>query len=289
MEQSSKKISVIIPAYNEEKVLVEVLDNVKKIISLKNYEAEILVVDDGSNDKTSEIAKVKGANVLRHEKRYGYGAALKTGIRASKNEIIAILDGDGSYPADELPVLLEDIGECEMVVGARIKPGVKMPFLRKITKYFLTKLAEYLVSEKIPDVNSGMRVFKKSMYEKYAHLLPDGFSFTLTITLASISNRERVKFIPINYYKRKGISKIKPIYDTSNFLLLIIRTIICFNPLRVFMPASAVLFFTAVAVTFYSIFIIDRFMDVTVTLLFIFGVQLIVLGLVADLINRRIK
>lgn len=283
------EFSIVIPVYNEEKILADVLDNVKNLIALKNYEAEIIVVDDGSEDKTSEIAKLKGANVLRHEKRYGYGAALKTGIQASKNEIIAILDGDGSYPVDELSVLLQDIDKYEMVVGARIKRGVKMPFLRKITKYFLTKLAEYLIGERIPDVNSGMRVFKKSMYKKYVHLLPDGFSFTLTITLASISNRERVEFIPISYHKRSGVSKINPIYDTSNFLLLIIRTIICFNPLRVFVPVTALFIFAAMAVTFYSIFIIGRFMDVTVTLLFVFGVQLIVLGLVADLINRRVK
>ncbi len=182
-------LSIIIPVYNEEKILGEVLDNVKKLIALKNYEAEIIVVDDGSKDKTSEIAGLKGVHVLRHEKNRGYGAALKTGIQASENEIIAILDGDGSYPVDEVSVLLKDIDKYEMVVGARIKPGVKMPFLRKIAKYFLTKLAEHLVMEEIPDINSGLRVFKRSMYKKYTHLLPDGFSFTLTITLSSIYNR----------------------------------------------------------------------------------------------------
>ena len=165
-EEEQMRFSIIIPVYNEEEILAEVLDNVEKIIAQKNYEAEIIVVDDGSKDKTAEIARLKGVNVLQHEKNRGYGTALKTGIRASKNEIIVILDGDGSYPVDEIPILLKDIDKYEMVVGARIKKGVKMSFLRKISKYILTKLAEYLIMEEIPDINSGLRVFKKSVYEK---------------------------------------------------------------------------------------------------------------------------
>ena len=281
--------SVIIPAYKEENSLEKVLDDVKKNTTLENNEAEIIVVDDGSEDKTSEIAKLKGVKVLRHEKRYGYGKALKTGIQVAKNEIIVILDGDGSYPADEIPVLLRDIDKYDMVIGSRTKKGVKMSLLRKIPKYILAKLSEYLVMEKIPDVNSGLRVFKKSIYKKYLYLLPSGFSFTLTITLAFVSNNERVKFVAIDYYKRKGISKIRPIYDTLNFFLLIIRTILCFNPLRVLFPMALFFICISVIVGLYSAFIIGRFLDVSVTLLFTFGIQLLVLGLIADLINRRVK
>jgi len=184
------KFSIIIPVCNEEKILGEVLDGVKRTVDVNNYEAEIIVVDDGSKDRTSEIAKSRGALLLRHEKNYGYGKALKTGIRASENDIIVILDGDGSYPVDEIPALLKDIDEYEMVIGARIKKDVKMSFLRKIPKFILTRLAEYLVMETIPDINSGLRVFRKSMYKKYVNILPKGFSFTLTLTLAFISNQE---------------------------------------------------------------------------------------------------
>ena len=283
------KLTVIVPAYNEEKVLGDVLDDVKKIIAHKNYEAEVIVVDDGSTDKTSEIAKSKGVIILRHKKNRGYGAALKTGIQASKNEVIVILDGDGSYPVNEIPILLNDIDKYEMVVGARIKKNVKMLFLRKIPKYILTKLAEYLVMEKIPDINSGLRVFKKSIYKKYTALLPDSFSFTLTITLAFIYNRERIKFTPIGYYKRKGISKIRPIHDTLNFFLLIIRTILYFSPIKILLPMAAIFIFAALVSALYSIIIIGKFLDVTVTLLIMFGFQLIVLALIADLVNRRVK
>jgi len=121
------RFSVIIPAYNEEKALGKVLDDIKKAAALKNFDAEVIVVDDGSKDRTSEIAGSKGISVLRHEKNRGYGAALRTGILASKNETIAIIDGDGSYPPDEMFILMGNIGENEMVIGARIKktPGCR--------------------------------------------------------------------------------------------------------------------------------------------------------------------
>ena len=227
--------------------------------------------------------------VLQHERNLGYGAALKTGIRYSKNEIILMLDSDGSYPEDEIPNLLKEIAEHDMVVGARIKKDAKMPFLRKIPKYVLTKLAEYLAEEKIPDINSGLRVFKKSMYKKYVSLLPDGFSFTLTITLAALTNNDKLKFVPISYNKRKGISKIRPIHDTLNFFLLILRIILYFNPLKVFLTTAAVFLIASLAAAIYSIFVIGRLLDVTVTLLFTFAVQMVFLGLIADLINQRGK
>ncbi|MDB4349594.1 glycosyltransferase [Omnitrophica bacterium] len=282
------KLSVIIPVFNEEKVVGAVLDDVKRFIRDKGYQAEIIVVDDGSKDKTFDIAKSKDVSVLRHEKNRGYGATLKTGIKASRNEVIVILDGDGSYPVNEISGLLDEIDGSQMVIGARTKKDVKMSFLRKIPKFLLGRLAEYLVKEKIPDINSGLRVFKRSMYEEYANILPDTFSFTLTITLAAIANHKRIKFVPISYYKRKGVSKIRPIHDTLNFVLLIIKTILYFNPIRVFLPAAGIFVFAALAIALYSIFAAGRFLDVTVTLLFIFGVQLIVLGLIADLINRRV-
>ena len=283
------RFSVVIPAYNEEKALGGVLDGLKKIAASNNYETEVIVVDDGSKDKTAEIARSKGIKVLQHEKTRGYGQALKTGIDASGEEIVVILDSDGSHSVDEMPILLKDIDKCEMVIGARTKKGVKMPFLRKLTRYILAKLAEYLTEREIPDINSGFRVFKKSMYKKYADLLPAGFSFTLTLTLISISKNEKIKFIPIGYNKGKSRSKIRPVYDTLNFFLLIIRTILYFNPLRVFFPMAVVFIFASLAAGFYSIVVMGKLLDVTVTLLFIFGIQLIFLGLIADLINRRAK
>jgi len=283
------KLSIIVPAYNEEKALGKVLDSLKEISAKNNYETEIIVVDDGSKDRTAEIARARDVKVLRHIKNRGYGASLKTGVNSSKNEIIAIIDADGSYPIEEISGLLEDIDECDMIVGARIKKGAKMSLLRRLPKYFLTKFAEYIVEEKIPDVNSGFRIFKKTIYNKYKSLLPSGFSFTTTITLAFINGYERVKFIPIGYAKREGLSKIKPIRDTLNFFYLIARTSVYFRPTKVFLPLAIFFIFSALAVTLYSIFIMGRFLDTTITLLFVFGIQSIIVALLADLINHRIK
>ncbi len=161
------KFSIIIPAYNEEKAIGQILDNIKKLIAVKNYEAEIIVVDDGSKDKTAEVAKSKNVKILQHKKNFGYGAALKTEIEFSNSEVIAIIDGDGSYPVEKIPALLNGINEYEMVVGVRTKIGAEIPFLRKVPKYFLTKLANYLIGANIPDINSGLRIFKKSIFKNY--------------------------------------------------------------------------------------------------------------------------
>ena len=286
--ENRMKLSVIVPAYNEEKIIGDVLDGLKKVLGEGGHDAEIIVVDDGSIDGTSRLAQSKGVRVVRHEKNYGYGAALKTGIRAAGSGHILIVDGDGSYPLDDIPELLRDCDKYDMVIGARTKTGAAMSLMRNIAKSFLGKLAEYLVKERIPDINSGLRVFTKSMYEEYKRILPDGFSFTMTITLASMSARKNVRFVPIGYRKRKGISKIRPIHDTLGFFLLIIRTILLFNPLRVFMPVAALFFIAAAGLAVYSINVVGRFMDVSVTLLFVFGAQIIILGFIADLINRRV-
>ncbi|MFC1668662.1 glycosyltransferase family 2 protein [Chlamydiota bacterium] len=283
------KLSIVLPTYNEEMILGKVLDALNELIALKEYEAEIIVVDDGSIDRTYEVAKERNIRVVRHGKNRGYGASLKTGINAAKHENIMIMDSDGSYPIEEIPELIQKIDHYDMVVGARIKKSVKMSFMRKIPKYFLTKLGEYLLHEKIPDINSGLRIFKKSMYEKYCNILPDGFSFTLTITLAALSNNEKIKFVPVSYLKREGLSKIRPVYDTLNFLMLIIRTILYFNPIRILMPLGMIFIFLALVIAFHSVFILGRFLDVTVTLLSLLGVQLMILALIADLINRRLK
>lgn len=283
------EISVIIPAYNEEKILGKVLDDIKGLAGERGYDAQIIVVDDGSKDGTADVARSKGAVIVRHKKNRGYGASLKSGITVAKNEIVLMMDGDGSYPVEEIPDLLDKIEGLDMVIGARVKKGVRMSLLRRIPKFILGKLAEYLVKERIPDINSGMRVFRLPMYERHKGILPDTFSFTLTITLAAISGGERIEFVPINYYKRKGFSKIRPIHDTLNFLLLIVRTILFFNPVRVFVPIAAAFILAAAAMAVYSITVIGRFLDVTVTLLFVSGVQLLILGLIADLIDRKLK
>ncbi|NQT81304.1 MAG: glycosyltransferase family 2 protein, partial [Candidatus Aminicenantes bacterium] len=234
------KFSLIIPTYNEKESIIYIIN---KLIAISWEEfPEIIVVDDGSKEKVSNLRElnIKKIKIFRHEKNRGYGAALKTGIRNSKYDNIAIIDADGTYPNDkigEIVKVFED-GNYDMVVGARTGENVHIPLIRKPAKWFLNKLACYLTETKIPDLNSGLRIMKKDVVNRFLHLLPASFSFTSTITLAMLTSGYSVKYIPIDYFKRKGKSKIKPIRDTLNFIQLIIRTILYFNPLKVFIPLS---------------------------------------------------
>jgi glycosyltransferase involved in cell wall biosynthesis len=249
---------------------------------------EVIVVDDGSTDGTSECAENSGVKVLRHGENKGYGAALKTGIRNASCDLIAIADADGTYPVNKLPELVNalKVGNYDMVVGARIKKHAKIPAIRRPAKWFITKLASFLSGVDIPDLNSGLRVVKKDLLQKYIKILPDGFSFTSTITLALLKNSYRIKYVPINYYKRDGVSKIRPIHDTLNFVQLIIRTILYFDPLKVFLPISLpMILFGVLLIIFQAVFY--RNVGTISVIILLAGIQLLAIGMIADLIDKR--
>jgi glycosyltransferase involved in cell wall biosynthesis len=210
----------------------------------KNY--EIVVVDDGSCDRTAAIAAELPCRLLRQSENRGYGAALKRGIAAARSELCVIIDADGTYPAADIPRLLAAAADHDMVVGARTGPQVRVPWTRRPAKWFLRQLASYQAERPIPDLNSGFRVLRRSQVQRFAHILPAGFSFTTTITLALLCNDYRVGYVPIDYGARVGRSKIVPA-DAYRFLLLILRAIVLFNPLRVFLPLGFLLFLAGVA------------------------------------------
>ena len=247
-------VSVVIPAYNEADHLAEQLRAVTEVLESTGWTYEVIVVDDGSEDGTGEAAMSSGVRVLRHQQNRGYGAALKRGIDAARHDWILITDADGTYPASAIPRLLERADENEMVVGARTTDKVQIPFSRRPAKWFLRWLASYLAGQAIPDLNSGMRLMRRELVERYRHLLPSGFSFTTTITLAAACNDHAVEFVPIDYAARLGESKIRP-WDTYDFLLLILRTVVFFNPLKVFIPMGAVLALLGLAKFIYDVFI----------------------------------
>jgi glycosyltransferase involved in cell wall biosynthesis len=212
-----------------------VVNEVRQTLHRHGIRCEIIIVDDGSTDRTAEMAVIAGARVLRHRSNRGYGAALKTGIVAARHEVIVITDSDGTYPAKYIPILLEQLENSDMAVGARIGDNVHIPWVRRPAKWVLKKLANYVTGCKIPDLNSGLRVFRREMVMQYFAILPDFFSFTTTITLAMLSERYAVSYIPIDYHQRKGHSKIVP-WDAGSFAILILRIAMLFRPLRVFLP-----------------------------------------------------
>lgn len=284
----SGPVSIIIPAHNEEQSIGSVLKGISSAMKSAAIDHEIIVVNDGSDDGTSRAAaEHPDVRVIDLGMNLGYGAAIKHGLKASRHELIAITDADGTYPPEVLPSLVDAMGDHDMVVGARTGDNVSMPLLRRPAKWMLTRLANYLASTNIPDLNSGMRVMRKSVLMRFLQILPEGFSFTTTITLAMLRNSYRVRFNPIDYRPRTGKSKIRPFADTVGFLLIIIRTVMYFNPLKIFIPISAALLLIGLGVLFYSGFVLHRVYDVTVIILISLAIQVAVIGLLADLIDKR--
>lgn len=287
-ERKAEGISIIVPVYNEEGGVGSLIERLLSEMGRTGRPFELLVVDDGSTDSTRELinAYAEKVRVLQHEENRGYGAALKTGIHAARFPITLIIDADGTYPTEEIPRLLDELREgTEMVVGARTGPDVRMPFLRRPAKWLLRRLAEYLAERKIPDLNSGLRAFRKETALRYFHILPNRFSFTTTITLAFLSEGLTVRFVPINYWKRVGRSKIRSA-DALSFLTLIVRTITYFNPLRIFLPASLFMLLLTLVRMSYEMVVFSNIADTSI-ILFVGTFLTAAIGILADLIVRR--
>ena len=280
-------VSVVIPVYNEEEAVLDVIQGLQDTLRESGITHEIIAVDDGSTDDScGAICMASDVTLIRHPFNRGYGAALKTGIRHAQHEQVAIIDADGTYSPESLVKLLEHWGNNDMVVGARVGADVAIPAARKPAKWFLNQVANYLVGGKIPDLNSGLRVFKKSIALQFFNLLPSGFSFTTTITLAMLSNDYLVAYVPIPYAARIGSSKIRPIRDTVNFLGLILRTFMYFSPLKVFIPVSLVFLGTGLAKTIFDV-LVHQNVTSSDLLLLVTGTTIGMMGLLADLIDKR--
>ena len=279
--------SLVIPVYNEQKAIASTIDHLKSILHNSQYQYEIIVVNDGSKDNTADILNTcTGVKVIEHPVNKGYGAALKTGIRQAKYPLIAITDADGTYPNEQLPHLVSLARDADMVVGARIGSNVRYSKLRKIPKYFLVSFAQWLCKQRIPDLNSGMRVFHREIIEEFINILPNTFSFTTTITVAMLTNNYIVHYEPIDYYHRVGKSKIKPIRDTLRFLQLILRTGVYFAPLRVFFPIAGIFFAGFLVSLWQDIFIRNDLTEATL-ILFVAATQTSMFALLADMIDKR--
>jgi len=279
--------SVVVPAYNEEAGVLATVEALKQQLAPLAGSFEIIVVDDGSTDGTAQLlAGCDGIRVVTHERNRGYGAALKTGIRRARHDLIVITDADGSYPNDRIPELVGLAASADMVVGARTSGNVEYPALRSVPKWFLKRFAEWLVRRDIPDINSGLRVFRRDAAAKFLAYLPDTFSFTTTITLAMLNSGHVVHFEPIDFHRRVGRSKIKPIRDTLRIAQLILRTGMYFAPLRVFLPV-ALLFGAGFLVSLAIDVFIRRDLTEATLVLLVASTQLAMFALLADMIDKR--
>ena len=269
-------ITIIIPAYNEEEGIVELIEGLKKLPD----KYEILIVDDGSTDSTCELINSTGIRVISHPYNKGYGAALKTGIKNVETDIVLLMDADGQHTPDDIEKIVQYIDKYDMVVGARTR-NTKIPLLRKLGKIVLNLTVRYLAGTRIPDLNSGFRVLKRSIAMEFLRILPNGFSFTTTITLACLKSGYTVKYVPIDALERVGSSKIKPFKDGFNFILLIIKTIALFDALKVFLPISVLLLLLGLADLLYELIVYFNISSTSI-LLIVSGLLIFFFGLLAD-------
>jgi glycosyltransferase involved in cell wall biosynthesis len=276
-------LSVVIPAFNEEGAVRQTIEDVQREMDATGVPYEIIVIDDGSDDRTMEIARTTGVIVDGNQVNTGYGASLKRGIKMAQYEYVAIIDADGTYPARYLPPMLAMCRTQDMVVGDRGAGMKNVPMIRKPAKFILNSFASFLAERKLNDLNSGLRVFRKSELVPFIPLLPQKFSFTTTITLCMSCNGKRMIYTPIEYGKRVGKSKIRPV-DFINFIILVLRMTVLFNPLRVFIPFGLGLMGLGVLKFGYDVWM-DNLSETTI---FAFLSALIIwsLGLIADMISR---
>lgn len=287
------QFSVVVPAFNEENAAADTLDTIRAAIG-NDAKYEVIVVNDGSTDTTATaLAEYVDRNpdgilIVNHQKNRGYGAALKTGIRNASSDLIVITDADGTYPSERIPELVEAMADTRaaMVVGARVGEEVHYSKIRRIPKVFLKAYIDWIARTDVPDFNSGLRVFRRDVAEKFLGILPDGFSFTTTITLACITNNYPVHFTPISYARRVGKSKIQPIRDTLRFTQLIVRTGMYFAPVRILGPVTVFIGLLAM-ISLGSDIVNNNLTDSTV-LLFLFTLNTGMIALLADMIDKRI-
>ncbi|MBM3230775.1 glycosyltransferase family 2 protein [Candidatus Peregrinibacteria bacterium] len=290
-------LSLIIPVYNEKEAIVDTVHSVHDVLSRIGMPFEILVVNDGSTDGSAEILNnlsVQGMTVITHPVNRGYGASMKTALRRAKGDIVGIIDADGTYPINDFPKLLKTMKEsgADMVVGARTKQGVQIPWVRRPAKAVVNMLANSLTGIRIPDNNSGMRVFRRSMALEFMHLYPQGFSFTITITLAALTSDYLVLFVPIDYFKRKGTSSMSSgfngIRNFLTFLGLIVRIVTYFRPLQFFAWPSAILMVVGLIYAVDTLVYQDNISDASVLIL-LTGLQIGLFGLLAEVVVRQCR
>ena len=280
MLEIEKNITIVIPVYNEENSLREFIQSIQGNTS----EYNVIFIDDGSTDSSAIIIKESGFRAEKHPYNMGYGAAVKTGVRNADSEYILIMDGDGQHTIEGLEEFLLDYQNYDMNLGMR-KTMSSSPFFRRPLKWFMNKIVNYLTGMKVPDVNSGFRLMKKKLFEEFIHLYPNTFSISTTATLAFLTSGYSVIWRPIKVLKRKGgKSQVNIIKDSIQTLLLIIRSVSLFNPLKVFIPISLIIFLLGFSNLLYVLITVKDIADLSV-LLILSSMLIFFFGILADQIS----
>jgi len=274
------EVTILLPAYNEAQSIGTTISRIREL----HPDFEVLVIDDGSTDNTLKVAMDAGANVWPHPYNIGNGAAVKTGLRMARGEWIIMMDGDGQHNPDDIARLLEYREKYDMVVGARSRQS-QTAMHRDLGNWFYNRLASYITKFKIKDLTSGFRLVRATTVRDFIYLLPNTFSYPTTLTMGYLRCGRSVKYVPITTAVRKGKSKINLFSDGSRFFLIIAKVATLFSPMRVFLPISGLLFFTALGYYLYTYLTQSRFTNMS-ALLFNSSLIVFLIGLVAEQISQ---
>jgi polyisoprenyl-phosphate glycosyltransferase len=292
-DASTLDVSVILPVHDEAGHLRAEVDRIEAALEASPYSFEIIVVDDGSTDgsldELADLAASGAIRVIRFAENRGSGSARKAGTRAAHGRVVVWTDADMTYPNDQIPALVKELDGYDQVVGARTSEQGTHRAARVPAKWFIRKLASFLVERPIPDLNSGFRAFRRDVGLQYVSQLPPGFSCVTTITMTFLANGYSVKYVPIDYAPRSGRSKFHWWSDTRRYLTQVIRLVLSYNPLRVFLPIGVALSVLGIGKLVYDLVGKD-FRVATNTLLILFAAfQVFAVGLLADLVVRVTK
>ena len=278
--QTSKPVTIVVPAFNEAEHLRPFLE--KLIVQTASFVHETIVVDDGSVDRTADVAEQAGARVVRLPRNRGYGAALKQGIRSATTDYVMTIDGDGQHLVEDAMRLWERIEHHDMVVGERTKL-VHSPLWRMPGKWMLGWMAQRLTGQKIPDLNCGLRIIKTEVARRYLHICPSGFSFSTTMTMALLSRGYDIMFVPIDIERRQGSSTVS-LMTGFQTLVLVLRIVSLFDPLRLYIPASGVIMAAGIIWSLPYV-LMGRGVSVGSLLLVVTAILIFSLGLLCDQIS----
>lgn len=278
---ATSRVSVIIPAYNEAQIIGEIVARVKTELQAARCNYEVIVIDDGSSDETAREASLAGAKVLRLPYNIGNGAAIKSGIRAARGDVLLFMDGDGQHDPKNIARLLAYIPEYDMVVGARSFPS-QASYCRAFGNKVFNWLASYVAQFRIPDLTSGFRAIKTPIARSFLHLLPNTYSYPTTITLGVLRSGNSIKYLPMATQRRRtGSSQLRIIRDGVRFFMIITRICTLYSPLRIFLPVSLCMFLLGTLNYGFTYFSQGRFTNMS-ALLYMTSVLIFMMGLISE-------
>lgn len=279
--------SLVIPAYNEEGAVGNVVRAFHTALEAAGTPYEILVVDDGSTDATAQEARVTNAEVVRSPQNLGYGLALRRGILAARYPYVMICDADGTYPPSAVAELVDLAGHFDMVIAARTGRHFRGRGLRALARVGLRVFASFVVGRWIPDVNSGFRIFRKADCLRYFGILSPGFSFSTGLTLAMVSDARAVAFVPVEYGARIGSSKVRFVRDTLRIAQVLVQALVRHNPIKLFAVITAAVWILALVALVLWIVLGVAAVGLTAAATFLVGVQVFSVGLLAEAVRNR--